>query len=157
MFQCREPVLRAVGRKMDGCFCSRCSCSCPILSPSQHDEAKHVECRCNLARCWLPPASNFASASHAASHAPQVASKDAFSFLRTERQLGYVVSCGVRSIARSRGLSVQIQSAVMPPDQLEIEIETWLSAFRDGRLANLDDDALAEYKSAIAASLREVG
>ena len=85
----------------------------------------------------------------------QLASKDAFHELRTVRQLGYVVQCGVRGIARARGLSVHIQSAVRTPPQLETEIEEWLVSFRDGALANLTDASLAEYTAAVAANLEE--
>mgnify|MGYP001997126125 CR=1 FL=1 len=52
----------------------------------------------------------------------QVASKDAFNVLRTQKQLGYVVQCGTRSIARARGLSVLVQSAVASPPELEAEV-----------------------------------
>ena len=85
----------------------------------------------------------------------QLASKDAFHELRTVRQLGYVVQCGVRGIARARGLSVHIQSAVRTPPQLEAEIEEWLVSFRGGALANLTDTSLAEYTAAVAANLEE--
>ena len=85
----------------------------------------------------------------------QLASKDAFHELRTVRQLGYVVQCGVRGIARTRGLSVHIQSAVATPPQLEAEIEDWLRGFRAGALAELTDASLAEYVSAVAANLEE--
>lgn len=85
----------------------------------------------------------------------QVASKDAFGRLRTDKQLGYVVQCGVRSVGRARGLSVLIQSAVMAPADLDAEIEGWLAGFRAGVLAELTQPSLDEYKEAIAASLDE--
>ena len=85
----------------------------------------------------------------------QIASKDAFHVLRTERQLGYVVQCGVRSIGRSAGLSVHIQSAVMGPRDLEREIESWWRSFEARVVAPLDEAALRTYQDAIAANLDE--
>ena len=85
----------------------------------------------------------------------QVASKDAFNVLRTQKQLGYVVQCGTRSIARARGLSVLVQSAVASPPELEAEAEGWLASFRSGALADLSDDDLAQYVSAVATNLEE--
>jgi len=84
-----------------------------------------------------------------------VASKDAFNVLRTQKQLGYVVQCGTRSIARARGLSVLVQSAVASPPELEAEAEGWLASFRGGALADLSDDDLAQYVSAVATNLEE--
>ncbi|KAL1521923.1 hypothetical protein AB1Y20_021571 [Prymnesium parvum] len=80
----------------------------------------------------------------------QIASKDAFNHLRTQRQLGYVVQCGVRSVARSRGLSVLIQSSVMSPPGLEKEIEAWLSKFREESLQALSPEVFDEFKEAVA-------
>ena len=75
--------------------------------------------------------------------------------LRTVRQLGYVVACGARSVSRSRGLSVHVQSAVMAPPQLEAQVEEWLVGFRAGALAALTPAALAEYAEAVATNLEE--
>ena len=64
--------------------------------------------------------------------------------LRTERQLGYVVQCGIRSIGKSQGLSTHIQSAVMGPRDLESEIESWWRGFEArptffiGQMGHLD-------------------
>ena len=85
----------------------------------------------------------------------QLASKDAFNVLRTQRQLGYVVQCGVRSIGRSRGISVLIQSAVKPPVDLDAEIESWLSQFHTDVLPALTPAAFDEYKEAVALTLDE--
>lgn len=85
----------------------------------------------------------------------QVASKDAFNVLRTQRQLGYVVQCGVRSVARSRGLAVLIQSAVRPPPELEAEIESWVRSFREDVLRPLTPAVFEQYKAAVAALLVE--
>lgn len=64
----------------------------------------------------------------------RLASKDAFHELRTVRQLGYFAQRGVRGVARARGLSVPLLSAVRTPPQLEAEIEKWLVGFRRARL-----------------------
>jgi len=91
----------------------------------------------------------------------QVASKDAFNVLRTQRQLGYVVQCGVQSIGRGRGLAVLIQSSVMAPAQLDEQIEEWVAAFRQSALAELDGPtegggaAYESYKSAVITMLEE--
>lgn len=85
----------------------------------------------------------------------QLASKDAFLVLRTQQQLGYVVQCGVRSVGRARGLSVLIQSSVMAPAGLESAIEEWIASFRAGFLAELTDEGLAPFRSAMCATLEE--
>ena len=85
----------------------------------------------------------------------QVASKHAFHVLRTQKQLGYVVQCSVRSVGTSRGLTVLIQSSVQPPAQLEAEIESWMREFRSGTLAELSTSSFAEYQSAVSALLDE--
>jgi hypothetical protein len=85
----------------------------------------------------------------------QVASKHAFHVLRTQKQLGYVVQCSVRSVGTSRGLTVLIQSSVQPPAQLEAEIESWMREFRSGPLAELSTSSFAEYQSAVSALLDE--
>ena len=53
--------------------------------------------------------------------------QDAFHELRTKQQLGYVVACGVRSVGLARGLSVHVQSAVCPPEEIEAKVSHTLS------------------------------
>ena len=85
----------------------------------------------------------------------QIASKDAFNHLRTQRQLGYVVQCGTRSIGRSRGISVLIQSSVMAPPDLEREIELWLAGFRQTSLGEMPAAAFAEFAESVAKSYEQ--
>jgi len=84
-----------------------------------------------------------------------VASKDAFHFLRTVRQLGYVVSCGVRSVGDARGLSVLVQSAVASPTSLEIQMEEWLADFRSNTLTKLSPETIADSAASLATNLEE--
>lgn len=62
----------------------------------------------------------------------------------------YVVQAGIRSVSRSRGLSILVQSAVKSPPELEAEIECWLAEFRSNTLEAIGDGAFSEFKEAVA-------
>lgn len=72
--------------------------------------------------------------------------------LRTEEQLGYVVSAGYSPLLDAPGLSLLVQS----PDSTSGEIESHIDAFLDAfgqRLAEMDDADLAPYRQAVHDSL----
>ncbi|MGR2738329.1 insulinase family protein [Billgrantia sp. Q4P2] len=72
--------------------------------------------------------------------------------LRTEEQLGYVVSAGYSPLLDAPGLSLLVQS----PDATSAEIQTHIDAFLEAfgqRLAEMDDADLAPYRQAVHDSL----
>ena len=75
--------------------------------------------------------------------------------LRTQRQLGYVVACGVRAVGLCKGLSVHVQSAVMGPEAIEAEVEDWLRLFESEVLSTLSQADVDAYTASIAANLEE--
>ncbi|MFQ3786692.1 insulinase family protein [Halomonas sp. A29] len=72
--------------------------------------------------------------------------------LRTEEQLGYVVSAGYSPLLDAPGLSLLVQS----PDATSAEIRAHIDAFLEEfgqRLAEMDDADLAPYRQAVHDSL----
>jgi len=65
--------------------------------------------------------------------------------LRTKQQLGYIVSCGVKSIAEARSLSFVVQSSVKPADQLTAAIMKFMNDARKTFLEPLTDDDIDVY------------
>ena len=72
--------------------------------------------------------------------------------LRTEEQLGYVVSAGYTPLLDAPGLSLLVQSPDTTSDEIQAHIDTFLEAFGQ-RLEEMDDDALAPYRQAVHDSL----
>lgn len=60
-------------------------------------------------------------------------------------QLGYIVSCGVKSIAEARSLSFVVQSSVKPADQLTAAIMKFMNDARKTFLEPLTDDDIDVY------------
>jgi insulysin len=65
--------------------------------------------------------------------------------LRTKKQLGYIVSSGIRAVGNSRTLSFIVQSSVAPADKLSIEIVKFLNTVEDRFLNKLLKADLAVY------------
>jgi len=79
----------------------------------------------------------------------------AFNKLRTQEQLGYMVSAHARkSIGNSRGLSIEVQSNTALPSYLEERCEAWLEAFRQ-ELKEMPVERLEMEASAVVSQLLE--
>ncbi|MGR4069987.1 insulinase family protein [Billgrantia sp. C5P2] len=72
--------------------------------------------------------------------------------LRTEEQLGYVVSAGYSPLLDAPGLSLLVQSPDARSDEIQTHIDAFLEAFGQ-RLAEMDDADLAPYRQAVHDSL----
>jgi secreted Zn-dependent insulinase-like peptidase len=68
--------------------------------------------------------------------------------LRTEEQLGYVVSAGYSPLLDAPGLSLLVQSPDVPSDEIKQHIDAFLVEFGQ-RLTALDDADLAAYRQAV--------
>ncbi|MCE8016812.1 peptidase M16 [Halomonas sp. MCCC 1A17488] len=68
--------------------------------------------------------------------------------LRTEEQLGYVVSAGYSPLLDAPGLSLLVQSPDATSDEIQAHIDAFLESF-GRRLAEMDDDDLAPYRQAV--------
>lgn len=69
--------------------------------------------------------------------------------LRTKKQLGYIVSSGIRGIGDTRTLAFVVQSSVATADDLAIEILAFLDAVQDGILVKLSKGDLAVYAKSL--------
>ncbi|KAA0012194.1 peptidase M16 [Billgrantia pellis] len=74
--------------------------------------------------------------------------------LRTEQQLGYVVSAGYSPLLDAPGLSLLVQSPDVESEEIRTHIDTFLDDF-GRRIAALDDDELAPYRQAVHDGLLE--
>eukprot|EP00814_Leptocylindrus_danicus_P018865 CAMPEP_0116006758 /NCGR_PEP_ID=MMETSP0321-20121206/1916_1 /TAXON_ID=163516 /ORGANISM="Leptocylindrus danicus var. danicus, Strain B650" /LENGTH=1168 /DNA_ID=CAMNT_0003475367 /DNA_START=833 /DNA_END=4340 /DNA_ORIENTATION=- len=84
-----------------------------------------------------------------------IAYTSAFNTLRTQEQLGYIVSTYPRNTAGgAHGLSIVIQSSSKLPSELEERCEAWLVAFRE-ELANLSEEMVEMEAGAVVAQLLE--
>ncbi len=68
--------------------------------------------------------------------------------LRTEEQLGYVVSAGYSPLLDAPGLSLLVQSPDAGSEEIQTHIDAFLESFGQ-RLAEMDDDDLAPYRQAV--------
>ena len=85
----------------------------------------------------------------------QIAYTSAFQTLRTEEQLGYIVSAFPRSAAGgSHGFSIVVQSSTKLPHELEARCEAWLVKFRN-ELENMTDEDIGAAASAVVSQLLE--
>jgi hypothetical protein len=85
----------------------------------------------------------------------QMAYNSAYNTLRTQEQLGYIVSAFTRKTAGSAmGFSVLVQSSTKKPQELEERIENWLALFRE-ELASMPAEDIAKEAAAVVASLLE--
>lgn len=79
----------------------------------------------------------------------------AFNKLRTQEQLGYMVSAHARkSVGNSRGLSIEVQSNTALPEYLEERCEAWLEAFRQ-ELVDMPVERLEMEAAAVVSQLLE--
>jgi len=85
----------------------------------------------------------------------QMAYNSAYNQLRTQEQLGYIVSAFTRKTSGSAmGLSVVVQGSSSKPDEVEDRIENWLENFRN-ELAAMSADDVAKEAAAVVAMLLE--
>ncbi|PMR71032.1 insulinase family protein [Halomonas heilongjiangensis] len=68
--------------------------------------------------------------------------------LRTEEQLGYVVSAGYSPLMDAPGLGLLVQSPDTESEMIQARIDAFLDDFAE-RLTALDDDDLAPYRQAV--------
>ncbi|WP_156013460.1 insulinase family protein [Thioalkalivibrio sp. HK1] len=81
--------------------------------------------------------------------------KERFYFeLRTEREIGYVVSLYQRPVIDIPGLVFVVQSPVAAPDRLFDEIQDFIARF-DERLEAMPDDLLERHRNTLVDALRE--
>jgi secreted Zn-dependent insulinase-like peptidase len=79
----------------------------------------------------------------------------AFNKLRTQEQLGYMVSAHARkSAGNSRGLCIEVQSNTALPEYLEERSELWLETFRQ-ELEDMPVERLEMEASAVVSQLLE--
>lgn len=78
-----------------------------------------------------------------------LADTSAFTQLRTQEQLGYVVNAGYHRVYDVDGLSVIVQGPRLPPAGMDARIEAWLTKFR-GELEDMSEDEFATNVRAIA-------
>lgn len=84
-----------------------------------------------------------------------LAYNSAYNQLRTQEQLGYIVSAYAKKMTGgSWGLSVIVQSSVASPTVLEARSLAWLQMFR-GELAAMSEEILATEASSVVAQLLE--
>lgn len=76
-----------------------------------------------------------------------------FSTLRTQQQLGYIVSLQRKNTAVSTGLVVTVQSPAFTPPEIEKRVDALLASL-PSRLEEMADGAFLEYKRAWQAVLR---
>ncbi|PWW33626.1 insulinase family protein [Chromohalobacter israelensis] len=74
--------------------------------------------------------------------------------LRTEEQLGYIVTAGYSPILDAPGLAMLVQSPDTGKQRIAQRMEAFLEDF-DARMASLDDSSLAPYRAAVSSRLRE--
>lgn len=74
--------------------------------------------------------------------------------LRTQEQLGYIVTAGYSPILDAPGLAMLVQSPDTGKQRIAQRMATFLEDF-DARMAALDDSALAPYRAAVSSRLRE--
>ena len=85
----------------------------------------------------------------------QIAYNSAYNQLRTQEQLGYIVSSFTRKTSGSAmGLSVLVQSSTTKPEELEARIENWLVMFRE-ELEAMPAEEIANEAAAVVAMLLE--
>lgn len=74
-----------------------------------------------------------------------IVSEPFYNELRTKRQLGYIVSSGLRGIGKTRTLAFVVQSSVAPSDSLTIEILNFLDNVEETLLQKLPKADFAVY------------
>jgi len=69
--------------------------------------------------------------------------------LRTNQQLGYIVSCGVKAVSSSRLLSFVVQSSIAPVERLNAEILKFVNNAKKAFLDPLSDDEIQAVAKAL--------
>eukprot|EP01017_Pseudomicrothorax_dubius_P015814 TRINITY_DN1805_c0_g5_i4.p1 TRINITY_DN1805_c0_g5~~TRINITY_DN1805_c0_g5_i4.p1 ORF type:complete len:245 (+),score=71.64 TRINITY_DN1805_c0_g5_i4:65-799(+) len=83
-------------------------------------------------------------------------SEKSFAYLRTQKQLGYIVSSGIFSYNLIDGAFVLIEGSAAPPDQMNKDIEDFLTVFQT-KLENLDEKELQHMKDAVIQTIEQNG
>jgi len=84
-----------------------------------------------------------------------IAYNSAYNRLRTNEQLGYIVSVSPRKTAgRSWSMAIIVQGSVATPEKLEERVEAWLASFKE-ELASMSPEDIAAEARAVAAQLLE--
>ena len=81
--------------------------------------------------------------------AAQLVEQPFYGELRTKQQLGYIVASAVAEEEGVRGLVFAVQSAVLPPPELQKRIEAFVGSFRQ-TLSRLSDAELKAKQEALA-------
>ncbi|MEC9482622.1 MAG: insulinase family protein, partial [Halomonas sp.] len=68
--------------------------------------------------------------------------------LRTEEQLGYIVTAGYQPLLDAPGLNLLVQSPRAEVDRIQARIDAFLEEF-DAHVAGIDDESLAPYRDAV--------
>jgi len=79
----------------------------------------------------------------------------AYNELRTEQQLGYVVSAGDLTLSNVQAISAVVQGNALDADGMEAAVEHVYFESMPSRLANLSDDAFVAYRTAFKQQLLE--
>lgn len=74
--------------------------------------------------------------------------------LRTQEQLGYIVTAHYKPLLEAPGLEFLVQSPNHDSNTLFSRMDAWQTGF-DGVIQKLDNKALAPYKAAVIAALKE--
>ena len=85
----------------------------------------------------------------------QMLSAPFFNTLRTEKQLGYVVSAFPLHISRVPGIAMLVQSPTASESQLRLEFVSFLQQFRD-QLEEMTPQQLSRHKQALLTNIEEV-
>jgi len=85
----------------------------------------------------------------------QILSQLAYDELRTEKQLGYVVSAGELQISNIQAVSIVVQGTALDADSMEAAIEHVYFQSMPKLLANLTDEDFQSYKAALKHQLLE--
>jgi secreted Zn-dependent insulinase-like peptidase len=80
--------------------------------------------------------------------------EDAFSYLRTQKQLGYVVFASIEAFGMIDGVSFTIEGSQAPPHEMDREIETFLGIF-DQKLRNMTKASFKALQRNVAMLLTE--
>eukprot|EP00188_Purpureofilum_apyrenoidigerum_P003990 Plantae.Rhodophyta-Purpureofilum_apyrenoidigerum.ctg4336.p1 GENE.Plantae.Rhodophyta-Purpureofilum_apyrenoidigerum.ctg4336~~Plantae.Rhodophyta-Purpureofilum_apyrenoidigerum.ctg4336.p1 ORF type:complete len:995 (-),score=223.91 Plantae.Rhodophyta-Purpureofilum_apyrenoidigerum.ctg4336:406-3390(-) len=79
----------------------------------------------------------------------EIIQEPAFSQLRTQEQLGYIVMSSVLSMENVKGIYVIIQSSKVAPPGLDERVEAFLEQFRTETLAGMKKGEFAKYIKAL--------
>lgn len=85
----------------------------------------------------------------------QMLSAPFFNTLRTEKQLGYVVSAFPLHISRVPGIAMLVQSPTASESELRLEFVSFLQQFRD-QLEEMTPQQLSRHKQALLTNIEEV-